>query len=70
MQRLGCAAGVDGDAVGVEGRAAEGGVDDVRRAVQALRRPEHLAAPAVGASCASASCGIFLEATAMRYARG
>jgi hypothetical protein len=36
------------DAVLVQCRATEGGVDDVRRAVQALRRPEHLPAQAVG----------------------
>ena len=34
--------------VGVELRPLERGVDDVRRAVQPLRRPEHLAAEAVG----------------------
>ena len=47
-QLLGRSADVDHDVVGVEGRAPECGVDDVRRAVQALRGPEHLAAEAVG----------------------
>ena len=48
MQLLGRRADVDDDVVGVEGGAPEGGVDDVRRAVQALRGPEHVAAEAVG----------------------
>ena len=48
VQLLGRAADVDHDVVGVEGGAPERGVDDVRRAVQTLRRPEHLAAEAVG----------------------
>ena len=48
VQLLGRATDVDHDVVGVEGRAPERGVDDVRRAVQALRGPEHLAAEAVG----------------------
>jgi len=47
-QRLRCAADVDHDAVGVERRAAERRVDDVGRAVQALRRAEDRAAQAVG----------------------
>jgi hypothetical protein len=48
MQLLGCSADVDHDVVGVESRAPERGVDDVRRAVQALRRPEHLTPKTVG----------------------
>ena len=41
-------ADVDDDAVGAEGAAPEGRVDDVRRAVQPLGRSEHVAAKAVG----------------------
>ena len=39
---------VDHDAVGVHRPPGEGRVHDVRRSVQALRRPEHLAPEAVG----------------------
>ena len=48
MERVGGAADVDDDPVGVECRAPERRVDDVRRAVQTLRRPEDLAAETVG----------------------
>jgi hypothetical protein len=48
MQLLARSTDVDHDVVSVESRAPERGVDDVRRSVQALRRPEHLAAEAVG----------------------
>ena len=48
MQLLGCSDDVDDDAVGVEIRAPEGRIDDVRRAVEPLRGPECLAAQAVG----------------------
>ena len=47
MQLLGRSTDVNHDVVGVEDRAPERGVDDVRRAVQSLRGPEHLAAEAV-----------------------
>jgi len=43
MQLLGRPTDVGHDPVAVELRAPEGRVDDVRRAVQALRGPEHLA---------------------------
>ena len=52
VQLLGRATDVDHDVVGVERRAPERGVDDVRRAVQALRGPEHLAR----GSCGRSSC--------------
>ena len=48
MQLLGGPADVDDDVVGVERRPPERRVDDVRRAVQPLRRSEDLAAEAVG----------------------
>ncbi len=48
MQLLGRSADVDDDAVGVEVRAPERGVDDVGRAVEPLRGPERLASQAVG----------------------
>ena len=48
VQLLGRPADVDHDVVGVQRRPPERRVDDERRAVQALRRPEHLAAEAVG----------------------
>jgi hypothetical protein len=38
---------VNNDVVGVEGRALERGVDNVRRAVQALRRSEYRSLEAV-----------------------
>ena len=41
MQLLGGPADVHDDAVGVESFGSEGGIHDVRRAVQALRGPEH-----------------------------
>src|SRR6478752_3120885 len=48
VQLLRGPADVDHDAVGVEVDAAEGGVDDVRRPVEPLGGPEHLAPEAVG----------------------
>jgi hypothetical protein len=48
VQHFARTADVDDDVVGVERRAPERGVDDVGRPVQPLRRPEHLAAEAVG----------------------
>ena len=48
VQLLGRTTDVDHDVVGVEVRTPERGVDDVRRAVQALRRSEYIAAEAVG----------------------
>ncbi len=47
-QLVGCSTDVDDDAVGVEVRAPERGVDDVRRAVEPLCGPERLAPQAVG----------------------
>ena len=47
MQRVARAADVDDDAVRIERGAAKLDVDDVRGAVQALRRAEHLALEAV-----------------------
>ena len=48
VQLLGGPADVDHDVVGVQAAPAERRVDDVRRAVQPLRRSEDLAAEAVG----------------------
>ena len=48
VQYLGRPTDVDDDVVRVEIRAPERGVDDVGRAMEALRRPEHVAAEAVG----------------------
>ena len=48
VQLLGRPPDVDHDVVGVESRPPERRVDDVGRAVQALRGSEHLAAEAVG----------------------
>ena len=52
VQLLGRATDVDDDVVGVELRAPERGVDDVRRAVQLLGGAEHLALR----SCGRSSC--------------
>ena len=48
VQRLARSTDVDHEVVGVESCAPERRVDDVRRAVKSLRRPEHLTAEAVG----------------------
>ena len=48
VERLCRCPDINHDVVGIEGPAPERGVDDVRRAVQALRRPERLAAQTVG----------------------